>query len=80
MRVPQKVAARGLAEHDRAVLAGVCILIAYDALLYVTPEQWHLLEPLANPPLVSFFLPFLRILRPGRYLKRAGRRGCAFIL
>jgi hypothetical protein len=43
-------------------------------LLYSTPELWHLLERPANLPIASPFLSYLRVLRPGRYLKRWGRR------
>jgi hypothetical protein len=49
-------------------------LIAYGGLLYITPELWHLLERPANLPISSPFLSYLRVLRPGRYLKRWGRR------
>ena len=49
-------------------------LIAYDGLLYITPELWHLLERPANLPIASPFLPYFRMLQPGRYLKRWRRR------
>jgi hypothetical protein len=58
----------------RAALAVGRILIADDALLYITPELWHLLERPANLPIASPILSYLRVLRPGRYLKRWGRR------
>ena len=49
-------------------------LIAHGGLLYITLELWHLLERPANLPIVSPFLSYLRILRPGRYLKQWVRR------
>ena len=55
-------------------LGVVHALIAHGGLLYITPELWHLLERPANLPIVSPFLSYLRVLRPGRYLKRWGRR------
>jgi hypothetical protein len=65
---------RELPPRQETSLAVVRILIAYGGLLYITPELWHLLERPANFPLASSFLPYLRILRPGRYLKRWSRR------
>jgi hypothetical protein len=50
------------------------MLIAYGGLLYITPELWHLLERPMNASLANPFLPYLCILRPGRYLKRWSRR------
>jgi len=55
-------------------LGVVRALIAHGGLLYITPELWHLLERSANLPIASPFLSYLRLLRPGRYLKRWGRR------
>lgn len=49
-------------------------LIAYGSLLYITPELLHLLERPANLPIAGPFLPYLRVLSPGRYLKRWCRR------
>ena len=49
-------------------------IIAYGGLLYITPELQHLLERPANLPIASPFLPYLRVLSPGRYLKRWCRR------
>jgi hypothetical protein len=65
---------RHLPPRQETSLAVVRMLIAYGALLYITPELWHLLERPANSPLASLFLPYFRILRPGRYLKRWSRR------
>jgi len=48
--------------------------IAYGGLLYITPELQHLLARPANLTIASPFLPYLRILWPGRYLKRWCRR------
>ena len=55
-------------------LGVVRALIAYGGLLYITPELWHLLERQGNLPIASPLLAYLRVLRPGRYLKRWGRR------
>ena len=55
-------------------LGVVRALIAHGGLLYITPELWHLLERPANLSIASPFLSYLRVLRPGRYLKRWGRR------
>ena len=55
-------------------LAVMRVLIAYGRLLYITPELWHLLERPAQLPLARPFLPYLRRLQPGRYLKRWSRR------
>jgi len=55
-------------------LGVVRALIAYGGLLYITPELWHLRERPANLTIASPFLAYLRVLRPGRYLKRWGRR------
>ena len=55
-------------------LGVVRALTAYGGLLYITPELWHLLERPANLTIASPFLAYLRVLRPGRYLKRWGRR------
>jgi hypothetical protein len=55
-------------------LAVIRVLIAYGRLLYITPELWHLLERPANLPVAQPFLPYLRRLQPGRYLKRWSRR------
>jgi hypothetical protein len=47
--------ARGLAEYDLGAFAPVRILIAYGALLYVTPELWYLPEqPVPPMPAPSF--------------------------
>jgi hypothetical protein len=55
-------------------LGVVRALIAYGGLLYITPELWHLLERPGNLSIASPLLAYLRVLRPGRYLKRWGRR------
>jgi hypothetical protein len=65
---------RDLPPRQETSLAMVRMLIVYGGLLYITPELWHLLERPANFPLATSFLPYLRILRPGRYLKRWSRR------
>jgi hypothetical protein len=49
-------------------------LIASGSLLYVSPELWHILERPTTRPLASPILPYLRVLTPGRYLKRWCRR------
>ena len=61
--------ARVLAKHHPAAPAVVRMLIAYGALLYVTPGLWHVPEQPANFPLASPVLPYLRILHPGRCLR-----------
>jgi hypothetical protein len=65
---------RSLPPRQDTSLAVVRTLIAYGCLLYITPELWHLLERPANLPIASPFLPYLRMLQPGRYLKRWRRR------
>ena len=55
-------------------LGVVRALIAYGGLLCITPELSHLLERPAHLPIASPFLAYLCVLRPGRYLKRWGRR------
>ena len=65
---------RHLPPRQGISLAVVRMLIAYGDLLYITPELWHLLQRPTNSLLTSPFLPYLRILRPGRYLKRWSRR------
>ena len=55
-------------------LGVVRALIAHGGLLYITPALWHLLERPANLPIASTFLSYLRLLRPGWYLKRWERR------
>jgi hypothetical protein len=50
------------------------MLLAYGSLLYITPELWHLLERPANHPVGRSFLPYLRRLQAGCYLKRWTRR------
>jgi hypothetical protein len=51
-------------------LGVVHALIAHGGLLYITPELWHLLERPANLPIVSSFLSYLRVLRPGREYRK----------
>jgi hypothetical protein len=65
---------RPLPPRQDTSLAVVRTLIAYDGLLYITPELWYLLERLTNLPIASPFLPYFRMLQPGRYLKRWRRR------
>jgi len=65
---------RHLPPRQGASLGVVRALIAYGGLLYITPELWHLLERPAHLPIASPFLSYLRVLRPGRYLKRWRRR------
>jgi hypothetical protein len=60
--------------RQTASLAVLRALIASGSLLYVSPELWHILERPANRPLASPVLPSLRVLTPGRYLKRWCRR------
>lgn len=65
---------RMLPPRQVTALAVIRVLIAYGRLLYITPELWHLLERPANLPVARPFLPYLRRLQPGRYLKRWSRR------
>jgi hypothetical protein len=65
---------RTLPPRQVTSLAVVRTLIAYGSLLYITPELWHILERSANLPLAGPLLPYLRVLHPGRYLKRWRRR------
>ena len=53
-------------------LGVVRALIAYGGLLYITPELWHLRERPATLTIARPFLAYLRVLRPGRYLKTVG--------
>jgi hypothetical protein len=53
-------------------LGVVHALIAHGGLLYITPELWHLLERPANLPIVSPFLSYLRVLRPGTVPETVG--------
>lgn len=65
---------RPLPPRQGTSLAVVRTLIAFGGMLYITPELWHLLERPANLPIASPFLSYLRLLQPGRYLKRWRRR------
>jgi len=65
---------RTLPSRQVTSLAVIRVLIAYGRLLYITPELWHLLERPAHLPVARPFLPYLRRLQPGRYLKRWSRR------
>ena len=65
---------RTLPPRQVTSLAVMRMLIAYGQLLYITPELWHLLERPAHLPVARPFLPYLRKLQSGRYLKRRSRR------
>ena len=70
----RETAGVALPARQRTSLDVIRTIIAYGGLLYITPELRHLLERPTTFSLASPLLPYLRVLRAGRYLKRWARR------